>query len=354
MTDDNGEIDLEKLKRFEPLATLADHRLKHLTEHSTLNDLSAGDVVFDRNLTEKQAIFLLEGDADVTVKGKDDPLRVSAGDAKARFSLTNPGFLEAVAMSDCKIIRIDGDLLDLIMAWDQLATAETQAAEDDSQIDKSKFLTGVQKSFQKIPIAHIGELFERVEPIPVDSGELIIEEGDEGDYFYLIEFGVAEVTRKDPQSGNEMHLAELGEGTSFGEDALLTSNKRNATVRMNSRGVLLRLYKDDFLELLNQPDLNWVSGKEAAGLIKDGAQWLDVRHEMEFHQSRLPGAANLPLHELRQRMDELSTNQHYICYCNSGRRSSAAAFSMAKTGLKVSVLEGGLQQLMAVPVLKVG
>ncbi len=352
MNDDLSEVDQEQLKRFEPLATLADHRIEQLTTLTTLNEVQPSEVIFDQNLTEKQAIFLLEGDADVTVKGKDEPLRVSAGDAKARFSLTNPGNLAATSISASKIIRIDGDLLDMMMAWDQLATAETQAAEDDSQIDNSKFLNGFHKSFQQIPIAHIGELFERVEPIPVDSGELIIEQGDEGDYFYLIEYGVARVTRKDEDSGDEIHLADLGEGTSFGEDALLSNNKRNATVRMNTRGVLLRLYKDDFLELLDQPALDWVTGQQAAALIKQGAQWLDVRHEMEFNQSRLPGATNLPLHELRQRMDELNRNQHYICYCNSGRRSSAAAFSMAKTGLKVSVLEGGLQQLMATPVKK--
>lgn len=351
MIDEIGEIDQEQLKRFEPLATLADHRIEQLATLTTLSELQPGEVIFDQNLTEKQAIFLLEGDADVTVKGKDSPLRVSAGDTRARFSLTNPGYLSAIAISSCKIIRIDGDLLDMMMAWDQLATAETQAAEDDSQIDNSKFLNGFHKSFQQIPIAHIGELFERVEPIPVDSGELIIEEGDEGDYFYLIEYGVARVTRKDQDSGAEVHLADLGEGTSFGEDALLSNNKRNATVRMSTRGVLLRLYKDDFLELLDQPALNWVDGQAAAGLIKQGAQWLDVRHEMEYKQSRLPGAANMPLHELRQRMEELNKNQHYICYCNSGRRSSAAAFAMAKTGFKVSVLEGGLQQLMA-PVKK--
>jgi rhodanese-related sulfurtransferase len=352
MTDDISEVDPEQLKRFEPLATLADHRIEQLTTLTTLSELQPGDVIFDQNLMEKQAIFLLTGDADVTVKGKTEPLRVSAGDNKARFSLTNPGYLGATAVSACKIIRIDGDLLDMMMAWDQLATAETQAAEDDSQIDNSKFLNGFHKSFQQIPIAHIGELFERVEPIPVESGELIIEEGDDGDYFYLIEYGVARVTRKDDESGDDVHLADLGEGTSFGEDALLTNNKRNATVRMNTRGVLLRLYKDDFLELLDQPALDWVTGKEAANLIKGGAQWLDVRHEMEFQQSRLPGATNLPLHEIRQRMEELNQNQHYICYCNSGRRSSAAAFSMAKAGFKVSVLVGGLQQLMAAPVKK--
>ena len=353
MTEQINEVDQGQLKQFEPLASLAEHRLEQLSTLTTLDLVSPGDIIFDDKLTEKQAIFLLEGEVDITVKGKDERLRLTAGDAKARFSLTNPGYLAAVAASPVKIIRVDGDVLDMMMAWDQLATAETRAAEDDSQIDNSKFLNGYHKSFQQIPIAHIGELFDRVEPIPVEPGELIISQGDEGDYFYLIEYGVARVTRTDEDSGDEVHLADLGEGASFGEDALLTSNKRNATVRMDTRGVLLRLYKDDFLELLSQPALNWVTGKEAAALVKQGAKWLDVRHSMEFRQSRLPGSINLPLHELRQRMDELDRNQHYICYCNSGRRSSAGTFAMAKAGLKVSVLTGGLYDLMA-PIKKAG
>ncbi len=351
MADQLSEIEQDQLQRFEPLATLAGHRLEQLATLTSLDTAEPSEVIFDEHLTEKQAIFLLEGDVEINAKGKPDPLRVTAGDVKARFSLTNPGYLSAIAVTPCKFIRIDGDVLDMMMAWDQLATAETKAAADDSQVDNSKFLNGYHKSFQQIPIAHINELFERVEPIPVDQGELIIREGDEGDYFYLIEYGVARVTRKDPETGEEVHLADIGEGASFGEDALLTSNKRNATVRMDTRGVLLRLYKDDFLELLSQPVLNWVDGKAAAELIKKGAKWLDVRYGIEFQQSRLPNAINMPLHELRERMDELSKNEHYICYCNSGRRSSAAAYTMAKEGIKVSVLHGGLYELLT-PVRK--
>jgi CRP-like cAMP-binding protein len=45
-------------------------------------------------------------------------------------------------------------------------------------------------------------------------------------------------------------LAELGLGNTFGEEALISEDKRNATVRMLTDGALMRLKKADFLELM--------------------------------------------------------------------------------------------------------
>jgi len=42
-------------------------------------------------------------------------------------------------------------------------------------------------------------------------------------------------------------------------------------------------------------------------------------------------------------MEELDKNAHYICYCGTGRRSSAAAFLLIQQGYEVSVLSGGVQ-----------
>ena len=47
-----------------------------------------------------------------------------------------------------------------------------------------------------------------------------------------------------------LKLAELGGGESFGEEALISDAKRNATITMGRDGALGRLGKDDFEELL--------------------------------------------------------------------------------------------------------
>jgi rhodanese-related sulfurtransferase len=42
-------------------------------------------------------------------------------------------------------------------------------------------------------------------------------------------------------------------------------------------------------------------------------------------------------------MDELDKSIPYICYCGTGRRSSAAAFLLVQKGFQASVLNGGVQ-----------
>jgi rhodanese-related sulfurtransferase len=45
---------------------------------------------------------------------------------------------------------------------------------------------------------------------------------------------------------------------------------------------------------------------------------------------------------LRLKADSLDPNKQYITYCDTGRRSSAAAFLLSERGLKAYCLKGGL------------
>jgi len=45
------------------------------------------------------------------------------------------------------------------------------------------------------------------------------------------------------------------------------------------------------------------------------------------------------------RMKELDKEKEYICYCGTGRRSSAATFLLAQNGFKIVVLLGGVQKI---------
>ena len=80
----------------------------------------------------------------------------------------------------------------------------------------------------------------------------------------------------------------------------------------------------------------------AAGRIEAGAVWLDVRYPSEYQYDKLPGAINVPLNEVRNMFAVLDRTREYVVYCQSGRRSSAAAFLFAQRGFRVSLLEGGL------------
>jgi NADPH-dependent 2,4-dienoyl-CoA reductase/sulfur reductase-like enzyme/rhodanese-related sulfurtransferase len=73
---------------------------------------------------------------------------------------------------------------------------------------------------------------------------------------------------------------------------------------------------------------------------------LDVRTDSEFTDHRLDiGETLIPLHELRERAEELPTNkkQEIICYCRAALRSYEAALIMNNLGHKnVKILEGGI------------
>ena len=140
-------------------------------------------------------------------------------------------------------------------------------------------------------------------------------------------------------------MAKLGPGTYFGEEALLNNAKRNATVAMATKGVLMRMNKENFEEFLKQPRLAWVSRIQALDEITKGAIWLDVRTPPEFARNSLPNAISLPLKDVRVKAKKtLDTQALYLCCCQTGRLSATAAFLLSQLGYKVAVLRGGLQR----------
>ena len=84
-------------------------------------------------------------------------------------------------------------------------------------------------------------LAARLTPVQAKEGEEIIREGDHGDRFYVVSFGEVEVLV------DGRPLRREGEGSYFGEIALLRDVPRTATVRAATDVELYALDRDDFL-----------------------------------------------------------------------------------------------------------
>lgn len=77
-------------------------------------------------------------------------------------------------------------------------------------------------------------------------------------------------------------------------------------------------------------------------LPHSGATLVDVRERGEFARGHVPGAMNLPLSELRDRLDELPRHRELWLYCQSGKRSYDAARALLQHGFQVRDLPGGI------------
>ncbi len=87
-----------------------------------------------------------------------------------------------------------------------------------------------------------------------------------------------------------------------------------------------------------------LSHDDADKAISLGGQWLDVRVPSEFNANSKANATNLPLYLLRHKLDVLDRKTPYVVYCDTGRRSAAAAFILNQRGFETAVLKGGLNR----------
>ena len=86
-----------------------------------------------------------------------------------------------------------------------------------------------------------------------------------------------------------------------------------------------------------------VAWHEIAEHIKEGKRTLDVRSPDELADGQYPDATNIPVNELRDRLNELDFNQAYIISCASGARSYIAERILKQNGFTVANLDGGFQ-----------
>ena len=336
-------VDQGILQELVPLNALSEGRFKEVLGKIVIEEVHAGSYLFRKGDRDNQSIYLLEGKLNLIDGFRKVTSEVEAGTDISRYPIANqqPRSLSARAVKKALIARIDSGLLDVFLTWDQSNTTEVVEIGAESSQD---WMTRILQSeaFIKIPPSMIQSLLIKMETLPVKAGDVVIRQGEMGDYFYTLHEGRCAVTRKDSPDGEEQLLAELHEGDSFGEDALVTDTRRNATVSMLTDGLLMRLAKKDFIELLKNPLVRRVDYEQAVAMVDDGAVWVDVRTPDEYGQGAFEDSVNIPLSSLRDELAELVFNSKYIICCDTGRRSESAGFLLSHKGLDVYVLEGGI------------
>ncbi|MDH3954967.1 MAG: cyclic nucleotide-binding domain-containing protein, partial [Gammaproteobacteria bacterium] len=259
-------VSTEQLQQFSPLDGLKRDNLAALARKVQVRELSPGQALFKEGDTEKRTIYVVSGVLELLDQGKTvETITGGSDSARNPVSPIFPRRVSAKARDRVQFISIDSDLLDVMLTWDQTGTYEVSELQGESDSGTEDWMTMLlqTKAFHKIPPANIQAIFMRMQQINYKAGDVILKQGAEGDYFYVLTRGSALVTRETPLSKDGIKLAELRVGDTFGEEALISDAKRNATVTMLTDGGVMRLGKEDFKKLLNEPMLDWLDFAEA-------------------------------------------------------------------------------------------
>lgn len=333
-------VNISLFSRLVPLKALLPADRAQLAKQSSVLRYQAGQTVFRNGELAKTQAYLIEGEIELLDDHRAHVLRADDPDAIHPLAPGPRRTAAALALKPSKVLYVDRDQLDVFLTWTQ--TGEVEVSEIGSEIDADPhdWMTALlqSKAFLRIPPANIAQIFSSMEPVSFAAGEVVITQGEPGDYYYVVTEGRCQVLLEPAGGMEEEELAQLGVGRCFGEEALVSGEPRNASVRALSRCTLMRLASSAFNRLLKAPLLAEV---ELADLPAQ-AQLIDVRLPAEYECGHLPGSLNLPLGQLRKRVAGLDANQQYWVYCDTGRRSASAAFLLSERGFDARLVRAGV------------
>lgn len=329
-------ISLDVLSSFAPFNTLNREYLGQVAEKAVLREVAKGTIIFKRGRPFPEKVYLVSGTVDLI----DSSFQVStinpaSESRRSPLNITQPTQVSAVAKSNVTLLCIDSDFLDLVLAWSE-SSDETDDISAELK-DENDWMSSLLQSplFSRLPPANIRQLFIRFTVHKAQADEVVIRQGERGDYFYVLASGSATVI--DPEG---KILAALRPGNYFGEEALVGDTTRNATVKMLTPGKVMRLNKEDFRELLQEPVLRYLTAEELRQRPAElpPYQILDVRLPLERRLHAVPGSRNIPLNQLRGQLKKLDFNQVYVVTDDSGRRCDVAAHLLNQAGFDCFIL----------------
>jgi len=340
MTAAEQLVDMRFLRTLVPLGELDNAQMQHLMGHYTVELVESGSHLFTIGENDPYTYYVLSGQVKLHFRSGSER-EVKAQTTQARYMLVpeRPRTATATAITTCSILKIEKEVLDELVRWGDRKGIKIDNIEDDSKQSDwmSQYLRS--KVFLKLRAQNIQALMMRLEEIPVRAGQVIIRQGDDDGYYYIIKKGHCQVTRHDEIKDEEIELAVLTVGTGFGEEAIITHNRRGATVTMLDDGALMRISREDFRQLLVSPLIDDIDYKHAVAL---GNQvFLDVRAYDDYLKDGITNAENIALMQIRPNLEKFSNDKIYITYSNNGYTASAAAFLLCQQGVNAIVLRGG-------------
>ncbi len=350
MTVDVNSEDGLIIRKLIPLATLPSAQFNALCAEITVEEIQDG-FLFKKGDVTPLLVYLISGEVTLQAAGLVVEV-IAANSDSARFALAHqiPRKIDAVANGRVRFLRLNADIVKK-PPLPVYKEDNSYMVIDETESDPDDWMTALLRSpiFQRLPPANLQKILMGLEVVHFKKGETILEQGGTGDYYYLIKNGQCLLTRKPSPNAKEIKLAQLANGDTFGEDALLSGAPRNVTITALTDIVLLRLDKNQFISLIKEPSLKFVDYTGMQEAVKKGAVLLDVRSQDDFDNQHLDGSVNTPFFYLRMQLKAFSHEKPVVVVCQDGKTSEAAAFLLLKNKIEAMILRGGMDSLEPKP-----
>lgn len=334
------------IRQLIPLASLPIAHFNALCAKLQIITLEPGALLFKAGDQNPDLIFVLDGKVSLQAQGMQIEI-FNPGSSSGRFALAHqiPRKIDAQALTKVHLIRVKLD--DLITHKNDTIQEHVEVMNiDQPSAFSDDWMTTLLKSaiFKRLPPANLQKFLTALDEVHHPKGALIIKQGDIGEHFYLVKKGHCAISRRPTPQAREIILAQLRKGDMFGEDALLSDQPISASVTALTPVVLMRLGKTQFLNLVKEATIKYVSPKDLDDEVATGAVVLDVRLQDAFELKHLPHSVNTPFFTLRMQLQlgALDRSKSVIVVCEDGKISHAAAFLLLRHKIAAKVLKDGL------------
>lgn len=342
MAKTNVQLDIHILKQFHPIDLVAEEYLEQLLDKAIIVDVKKGEYLFKPPRVNSLSYYLLNGKVDIHYKM--DRKTIDASDPCCYYPLDDkqPSEASAKAVSHCQVLQCSRDFIDQLLSWSQSAeygVVDISARDDGEVVEDNDWMDSLVESplMQNLSAPDMYTLFAKLEDISVSEGEAIIRRGQAADYFYIIKKGHAEVCLDIAGTNN----ITLQPGDYFGEEAMVAETVRSASIRMTSDGVLARLDHAEFNKILRDSLVRHARETQMQSLMEDVSACvvLDVRLKAEFIHGHCEQSRNIPINQLRGKLDSLDKEKLYLVAPEGGRRSELATYMLRQAGFDAYLLE---------------
>ncbi len=176
--------------------------------------------------------------------------------------------------------------------WREAVEASKPAGEPQHFLQRIKL-------FSALSVDDCQQVVKRMKRRDFLPNQIIVREGAPGNSMFFITAGLVEIRKKDPHTGIEFLLTEMGPGQNFGEMALLTGKPRTASVTSLQPTTCAVLEQADFHDLLMKyPKIGLALTTVLAERVENASQHVGIEFinlaKMHF-DPRVLGLLPLPM-----------------------------------------------------------